>query len=61
MRRFTAEERLFVDTHTWVTEPVVWSGVGQVETVLTQQQLIQLQNVKTQRGAMRPYDQNRKT
>lgn len=30
-------------THTGVTEPVVWPGVRQVETVLTQQQLIQLE------------------
>lgn len=32
-----------VCTHAGVTEPVVGPGVGQVETVLTQQQLVQLE------------------
>lgn len=36
-------------THTGVTEPVVWSGVRQVETVLTQQQFIQLEEKETRR------------
>lgn len=41
-------------TYAGITEPVVWPGVRQVETVLTQQQFIQLEekrNMKTERGA----------
>lgn len=36
-------------THTGVTEPVVWPGVRQVETVLTQQQLIQLEEKRNKK------------
>lgn len=37
-------------THTGITEPVVWSGVRQVETVFTQQQFIQLEEKEEKRG-----------
>lgn len=36
-------------THTGITEPVVWPGVRQVETVLTQQQLIQLEEKRNKK------------